>query len=227
MEKQLQITPNSNPWKVMSMSREELIATLGPENEKIVTEGLKNGTLAYYDLQRICQESFSDPRESKLVRDLIMTKLSETEGFNLFESDKGKQESYVKMKEVEQKVLSGEVTTEDLKYLCDQAFGNDTGLSVYMQAAFIKAGKIKLEPSQENQENVVEQTEQDATKSWELEPEEKARAQIETVWIAGDYAIKQENQTQTQSPQQHIQQDQNMVPQQISDVGQQAPAMEI
>ena len=129
--------------KVMDMTREEAIAFLGDENANRVNEGLKNGTLSYSEFDKICKESFPVIQQATLVRNVIFIKLSKSECFNMFESNKEKQKQYAEMERLREKAENGELTQEDLKYLCDQVFGKDSDLSKRMQREFIARGKVK------------------------------------------------------------------------------------
>lgn len=96
--------------KVMGMSREDAISLLGEKNANIVNEGLKNRTLSYSEFEKICEESFPIPQQSKLVRNVIFNQLSQTEGFNMFESNKEKQKQYEKIAGLREKAEKGELT---------------------------------------------------------------------------------------------------------------------
>ena len=141
--------------EVIQMSKEEAISLLGPENAARVTEGLKDGTLTYTELNAICKNSFLSIDQAKLVRNAIFNQLSSTEGFNLFESNKEKQEMYAKMLKLQERAQNGEFTKKDLKELCDIVFGENTELSVSIQKVFIATGKVKPDnPDQQISQNV-------------------------------------------------------------------------
>ena len=61
----------------------------------------------------------------------------------MFESNKEKQRQYAEIERFREKAENGELTQEDLKYLCDQVFGKNSDLSKRMQREFIARGKVK------------------------------------------------------------------------------------
>ena len=185
--------------KIMNMSRKEVISTLGPENASKVTEGLKNGTLTYSEFQKICQDSYPVPQQAKLVRNTIFNHLSKSEGFNMFESNKEKQQIYAHMAQLQDKAQNGELSKEDLRELCDNVYGKNSDLSNYMQSEFAKTGKIKEENHTEKFS--VQQSSKEEKKTWELEPEEKLNIQKQTAEIAKNHK-EQMQQTDNQSMQQ-------------------------
>ena len=177
--------------RVMNMSKEEAISFLGPENAAKVTEGLKNGTLSYSDFQTICQESFPIPQQAELVRNVIFNQLSKSEVFNMFESNKDKQEIYARMAALQDKAQKGEFTKDDLKEVCDTVFGKDSDLSKHVQDEFIKAERIKQD--EPKQKIPGQQTITEGKKTWDLDPDEKVKIQRKTVEIGQKYEEQQKN----------------------------------
>lgn len=175
--------------KVMNMSKKEAISFLGPENAAKVTEGLKNGTLSYSDFQTICQESFPISQEAELVRNVIFNQLSKSEGFNMFESNKDKQEIYARMAALQDKAQKGEFTKDDLKEVCDTVFGEDSDLSKHVQNEFIKAGIIKQDEPKKKIPG--QQTITEGKKTWDLDPDEKVKIQWKTAEIGRKYEEQQ------------------------------------
>lgn len=143
MESKQAIIEELDPEKIMDMTREEVINLLGDENANRVNEGLKNGTLSYREFDKICKESFSIIQQATFVRNVIFIKLSKSECFNMFESNKEKQRQYAEIEKFREKAENGELTQEDLKYLCDQVFGKNSDLSKRMQRELIARGKVK------------------------------------------------------------------------------------
>lgn len=190
--------------KVMNMSKKEAISFLGPENAAKVTEGLKNGTLSYSDFQKICQESFPTPQQAILVRNVIFNQLSESECFNMFESNKGKQETYARMAALKDKAQKGELTKDDLKELCDTVFGKDSDLSKHIQDEFIKAGRIKQD--EPKQKTPGHQAITDRKKTWDLDPDEKVEIQRKTAEIGRKYEEQQKQDSSRDMQQGEIQQ---------------------
>ena len=134
---------NFDAEKILNMSREELIGLLGNELSLELNEKLANGTITYKEFEEICNSAFPIPQQANLVRNAIFLKLSKSEGFNLFESNKEKQQQYAEIANLQEKAEKGELNIEELKRLCDIAFGEETELSKQMQIQFIKAGKVK------------------------------------------------------------------------------------
>lgn len=128
--------------KIMKMTKDEAIALLGEENASKVKEGLKNGTLTYSEFEKICQDSFPISQQAKLIRNVIFIQLSKEEAFNMFESNKEKQEQYTKFMRLRKKAENSELTKEDLKILCDKLCGENSDMSKKMQDEFISKGKI-------------------------------------------------------------------------------------
>ncbi len=213
--------------KVLEMTKEEAISFLGEKNATRVNEGLQNGTLSYSEFERICKESFPIPQQAQLVRNVIFNQLSETEGFNMFESNKEKQAQYARMERFREKAENGELTQEDLKELCDIVFGKDSDMSKKVQAELIAKGKVKQSISPQvktdKKEETGIQTKKEIKKIWELEPDEKIRIQRKSAEIAKKYREQQSQQTQTQQQNQEqgdAQIIQGQVPQQpIVDMG--------
>ena len=83
---------NFDTEKILNMSREELIGLLGNELSLELNEKLANGTITYKEFEEICNSAFTIPQQANLVRNAIFLKLSKSEGFNLFESNKEKQQ---------------------------------------------------------------------------------------------------------------------------------------
>ena len=195
--------------KVMGMSREEAISLLG-KNASVVREGLKNGTLTYNEFERICEESFPIQQQARLVRNVIFTQLSQTEGFNMFESNKEKQAEYSNMVRLREKAENGELTRDELKQLCNKVFGEDSAMSRKIQDDFVKSGRIKQSEPRKDSKQFSGRQEK---KIWDLEPEEKSRIQKETAETAKMYNSKQDR--QTQAMQQEIQGQSNNMQSQI------------
>ena len=129
--------------KILNMSKEELIGLLGNELSVKLNEKLANGTITYKEFEEICKSAFPIPQQASLVRNAIFLKLSKSECFNLFETNKDKQQQYAEFSNLQEKAENGELNIEELKRLCDIAFGKETELSKQMQIQFIKAGKVK------------------------------------------------------------------------------------
>lgn len=129
--------------KILGMSREELISLLGDELSSKLNEKLANGTITYKEFEEMCQSAFPIQQQANIVRNAIFLKLSKSEGFNMFESDKEKQQQYAEIANLQEKAQKGEVTREELKRLCDIAFGEESELSKQMQKEFISARKVK------------------------------------------------------------------------------------
>ena len=129
--------------KILNMSREELIRLLGNELSEKLNEKLANGTIKYKEFEEICKRAFSIPQQANLVRNVIFLKLSKSECFNLFETSKEKQQQYTEIANLQEKAEKGELNIEELKRLCDIAFGKESELSKLMQKQFIKEGKVK------------------------------------------------------------------------------------
>ena len=212
--------------KVMEMTKEEAISLLGDENATRVNEGLQNGTLSYSEFERICQERFLTPQQAKLLRNVIFNQLSKTEGFNMFESNKEKQTQYAEIVRFREKAENGELTQEDLKQLCDKVYGEESDLSKKIQSEFVAKGKVKQSISPQvkadKKEETRIQTNKEAKRIGELEPEEKVRIQRASAEIAKKHREQQSQQTQSQQSQEqgNAQIIQGQVPQQpVRDMG--------
>ena len=129
--------------KILNMSREELIGLLGNELSVKLNEKLANGTITYKEFEEMCKSAFKIPQQANLVRNAILLKLSKSEGFNMFESNKEKQQQYAEIANLQEKAENGKLNIAELKRLCDIAFGEDTELSKKIQIQFIEAGKVK------------------------------------------------------------------------------------
>lgn len=129
--------------KILNMSRQELIDLLGDELSVELNEKLANGTITYKEFEEMCKSAFPVPQQASIIRNAIFLKLSKAEGFNMFESNKEKQQQYAEIANLQEKAEDGELSTEELKRLCDIAFGEETELSKQMQIQFIKSGKVK------------------------------------------------------------------------------------
>lgn len=226
MESKQAIEYDFDAEKVMGMTREEAISLLGDENATRVNEGLQNGTLSYSEFEKICQERFPIPQQSKLVRNVIFNQLSKTEGFNMFESNKEKQAQYAEIARFREKAEKGEITQKELKQLCDKVYGENSDLSKKIQSEFVAKGKIKQQVDIDSQSKQIETRRRtdkvQEKKSWDLEPDEKARIQSESAEIAKKHREQQSQQTQTQQSQEQgdAQMIQGQVPQQpVMDMG--------
>jgi hypothetical protein len=163
------MTNDFNAEEVMNMSRDELIDLLGPEKSALVKDGIEKGTLDFSEFKKLCLSSFKYPQQGTLVRDCIFLQLSDSECFNMFESDPKKQATYARMTELRDKAKRGELTRSDLKYLCDQVFKGDPELSQHVQNEFIKAGRVK-----DNEPLISsEQQPRDENNTWSLTNEQK------------------------------------------------------
>ena len=184
--------------KLLKMSKKEAISILGPENAAKVTEGLKNGTLTYDNFQHICQESFPVPQQAKLVRNVIFNQLSKSEGFNMFESNKEKQQIYARMVELQDREQKGEFTQNDLREVCNSVFGKESDLSKAVQEEFIRSGKVK--PYIPEQVASGPEATTEGKKTWELESKEKVRIQEQTAEIGHKYSEQSVQQSEIQQP---------------------------
>jgi hypothetical protein len=137
--------------EVMGMSRDELINLLGPENSALLKEGIANGTLDFSEFRNICLSSFKNPQQGRLVRNCIFLQLTDSECFNMFESDPKKQQTYARMTELRDKAKRGEFTRSDLKYLCDKVFEGNPELSVFIQNQYIQRGLVRDDPKSEKE----------------------------------------------------------------------------
>ena len=137
--------------KIINMSREELMALLGDELSSELNEKLANGTLTYKEFDEIFKRAIPISERARLVRNSFFLKLSKSEGFSLFESNKVKQQQYAEMADLQEKADNGEINKQDLKRLCDLAFGKDTMLSQHMQTSFIMSGKVKETPEEKEE----------------------------------------------------------------------------
>lgn len=202
MESKQAIEYEFDAEKVMEMTKEEAISLLGDENATRVNEGLQNGTLSYSEFERICQERFTIPQQAKLVRNVIFNQLSKIEGFNMFESNKEKQTQYAEIVRFREKAEKGELTQEDLKQLCDKVYGEESDLSKKIQSEFVAKGKVKQSISPQvkadKKEETRIQTNKEAKRIGELEPEEKVRIQRASAEIAKKHREQQSQQTQSQ-----------------------------
>ena len=71
-----------------------------------------------------------------------MSNLTEVEAFNLIEENEEKRAKYKEMVELRKKAKKGTLTRKELKYLCDTAFGKDTGESRKIYEAMIRSGRV-------------------------------------------------------------------------------------
>lgn len=138
--------------KILKMSREELIALLGDELSSELNKKLADGTITYKEFEEMCQSAFPIQQQANIIRNAIFLKLSKLEGFNMFESNKEKQQQYAEIANLQEKAQKGEITIEELKRLCDIAFGEDSELSKQMQTEFINARKIKEDTTEKERD---------------------------------------------------------------------------
>ena len=101
--------------KILRMSREELIALLGDELSSELNNKLADGTITYKEFEEMCQRAFPIQQQANIIRNAIFLKLSKSEGFNMFESNKEKQQQYAEIANLQEKAQKGEVTIEELK----------------------------------------------------------------------------------------------------------------
>lgn len=137
--------------KIINMSREELIGLLGVELSAELNKKLANGTLTYKEFDEIFKKAIPIPERARLVRNSFFLKLSKSEGFSLFETNKEKQQQYAEIAYLQERADKGEINKQDLKRLCDLAFGKDTILSQHMQTSFILSGKVKETPEEKEE----------------------------------------------------------------------------
>lgn len=228
MENNQPIEYDFNAERIMEMTKEEAISLLGEKNATRVNEGLKDGTLSYSEFERICKERFPIPQQARLVRNVIFNQLSQSEGFNMFESNKEKQAEYAKIANWREKAEKGELTRDDLKQLCDKVFGEDSELSRKIQGEFIAKGRVKqtdtqIETTTKRQKDTSNRINQEK-KSWELNPEEKTKIQKDSTKIAQKHSEQEQIQKQTQN--QEIEQGQNSNVQQYEQIQQQVPVQQ-
>lgn len=69
--------------------------------------------------------------------------LSEEEAFDLVEENEEKRAKYRKMNELRRKANNGTITKEELKFLCDTAFGEGTEEAKKIYDVMIASGKVK------------------------------------------------------------------------------------
>lgn len=137
--------------KIINMSREELIGLLGVELSAELNKKLANGTLTYKEFDEIFKRAIPISERARLVRNSFFLKLSKSEGFSLFETNKEKQQQYAEIAYLQERADKGEINKQDLKRLCDLAFGKDTILSQHMQTSFIMSGKVKETPEEKEE----------------------------------------------------------------------------
>lgn len=137
--------------KIINMSREELIGLLGVELSAELNKKLANGTLTYKEFDEIFKKAIPISERARLVRNSFFLKLSKSEGFSLFETNKEKQQQYAEIAYLQERADKGEINKQDLKRLCDLAFGKDTILSQHMQTSFILSGKVKETPEEKEE----------------------------------------------------------------------------
>lgn len=137
--------------KIINMSREELIGLLGVELSAELNKKLANGTLTYKEFDEIFKRAIPISERARLVRNSFFLKLSKSEGFSLFETNKEKQQQYAEIAYLQERADKGEINKQDLKRLCDLAFGKDTILSQHMQTSFILSGKVKETPEEKEE----------------------------------------------------------------------------
>ena len=129
--------------KIINMPKEEMFSLFGEENGTEMANAFGDGTLTYGELDQVCSKTFKEEIQANFVRNCFMSKLSKTEAFNMMESDKQRQEQYATFVNLQEKSHSGEIDKQDLKKLCDIAFGGDNELSKQMQNMFVANNKVK------------------------------------------------------------------------------------
>lgn len=225
MESKQAIEYDFDAEKVMGMTREEAIFLLGDENATRVKEGLQNGTLSYSEFEKICQERFPIPQQSKLVRNVIFNQLSKAEGFNMFESNKEKQAQYAEIERFREKAENGELTPKELKQLCDKVFGEDSDLSNKIQEELVARGKVKQDTPEETYtqsqqgESRINVDKGQNKKSWELDPDQRMKIQENSIDIAQKHSEQQKQNPiremkQSQETREYQQSNQEQVPEQ-------------
>ena len=130
---------------ISKMSREELISLLGENQAAEFSERLANRSISYEEFEEMCSNAFTVSKQARVIRDLIVLKLSKEELFSMFVSDKGMQQQYEEYTSLRERANSGKLNAEELKKLCDVAFGEGSELSKKMQLKFIRAGLINEE----------------------------------------------------------------------------------
>ena len=121
----------SNKEKVLSqydnMTKDELINILGDKYSIEIKQRIKEGNITLNELYQLCVEASSnDLQRAEFIFDGIIGKLSRVEAFNLVESDPEKRKKFALFQSLKEKAKEGKLTLEELKFLCDTAFGKDS-----------------------------------------------------------------------------------------------------
>lgn len=69
--------------------------------------------------------------------------LTRTEAFSIVEDDPQRIKEYSKFSDLQEKASKGELIQEELKFLCDTAFGKDSEESKKIYNAMIESNRVK------------------------------------------------------------------------------------
>jgi len=95
-------------------------------------------------IDSILREKLKNGEPLTTVEKLIIAQSSTNiEVFSMVESDPKKVEQYAKFQELQEKAKNGTISEQDLKFLCDTAFGKDSDYSKVIYDALIASGKVK------------------------------------------------------------------------------------
>ena len=127
------------------MSKDEAIDLLGEKYAKILKDRIKEGNITFDEFTKICNDAFENsPKRANWIRNIIFNKLSNLEGFKMFEQDENKRQMYSKIEDFKEKARNGKLTEDELQQSCDMTFGKDSEEAKKIYNNIIQSGKVKV-----------------------------------------------------------------------------------